>query len=151
MFDPWKKNYDKPRQHIKRQRHYFANKAYLVKVMVFSSSQVRLWELDHKEDWAPKNWCFQIVVLEKTLKVPWSARKSNQWILRETNTEYSLEGWRWSWSFNTLATWCEEPIHWKGPWCWEKLRARGEGDDRGWGGWMASWTQWTWVRANSGR
>ena len=63
-----------------------------------------MWELDHKECWAPKNWCFQIVVLEKTLGVPWTARRSNQSILKVINTEYSLL----SWNSNTLATWCEE-------------------------------------------
>ena len=57
----------------------------------------------------------------------------------------------WCWSSNTLATWCKEPTHWKRPWCWERLRARAEGDNRGWNGWMASPTQWTWVWANSGR
>ena len=55
------------------------------------------------------------------------------------------------WSSNTLATWCKQPIHWKIPWCWEKLRAGGEGDDRGWDGWMASLTQWTGVGTSSGR
>ena len=54
-------------------------------------------------------------------------------------------------NLNTLATWCQEPIHWKRPWCWERLTARGEGGDRGWDGWMASPTQWTWVWANSRR
>ena len=58
--------------------------------------------------------------------------------------------WCWSWNSNTLATWCEELIHWKRPWCWERLRAGGEGDDRGWDGWMASPTRWTWVWVNSG-
>ena len=56
----------------------------------------------------------------------------------------------YSWSSNTLATWCEELIHWERPWCRERLRAGGEGDDRGWDGWMASVTRWTWVWANSG-
>ena len=56
----------------------------------------------------------------------------------------------WSWNSNTLATWCEDLTHWKRPWCWERLRARGEGDDRGWDGWMASPTQWTWVWVSSG-
>ena len=56
----------------------------------------------------------------------------------------------WSWRSNTLATWCEEPTLWKRPWCWERLKA-GEVDDRGWDGWMASLTQWTWVWAGSGR
>ena len=58
--------------------------------------------------------------------------------------------WCWSWSSNTLATWCKELTHWKRPWCWERLKAGGEGDDRGWDGWMASPTQWTWVWVNSG-
>ena len=58
--------------------------------------------------------------------------------------------WCWSWSSSTLATWLEELTRWKGPWCWERLRARGEEDDRGWDGWMASPTQWTWVWVNSG-
>ena len=57
--------------------------------------------------------------------------------------------WCWSWSSNTLATWCEDPTHWKRPWCWERLKAGGEGDHRGWDGWMASPTRWTWVWASS--
>jgi len=56
----------------------------------------------------------------------------------------------WSWSSDTLATWWEELTHWKRPWCWERLKVGGEGDDRGWDGWMASLTQWTWVWVNSG-
>ena len=58
--------------------------------------------------------------------------------------------WCWSWNSNTLAPWCEELTHWKRPWCWERLKAGGEGDDRGWDGWMVSPTQWTWVWVNSG-
>ena len=64
-----------------------------------------------------------------------------------------MEGWKdwcWSWNSNTLVTWWEELTHWKRPWCWERLRAGGEGDDRGWDDWMASLTQWTWVWASSG-
>ena len=57
--------------------------------------------------------------------------------------------WCWSWNSNTLATWYKELTHLKRPWCWERLRAGGEGDDRGWDGWMASPTQWTWVWVNS--
>ena len=57
--------------------------------------------------------------------------------------------WCWSWNSNTLAAWCEEPTHWKRPWCSDRLRAGGEEDDRGWDGWMASPTQWTWVWVNS--
>ena len=58
--------------------------------------------------------------------------------------------WCWRWNSNTLATWCKELTHLKRPWCWERLRAGGEGDDRGWDGWMASLTQWTWVWVDSG-
>ena len=57
--------------------------------------------------------------------------------------------WCWSWNSNILATWCEELTHWKRPWCWERLRAGGEGDNRGWYGWMASLTWWTWVWVDS--
>ena len=59
--------------------------------------------------------------------------------------------WCWSWSSNTSATWCKEPTHRKIPRCWERLKAEGEGDNRGWDGWMASLTEWTWVWANYGR
>ena len=58
--------------------------------------------------------------------------------------------WYWSWNSNTLATWCEELTHLKRPQCWERLRAGGEGDNRGWDGWVASPIQWTWVWVNSG-
>ena len=58
--------------------------------------------------------------------------------------------WGWSWNSNTLATWCKEVTHLKRPWCWKRLRAGGEGDDRGWDGWMASPTQWIWVWVDSG-
>ena len=66
-YAPWKEIYDKPRQHIKKQRCSFPNKGPYSQSYGFSSSHVRMWELDHKEGWAPKNWCFQTVVLEKTL------------------------------------------------------------------------------------
>ena len=65
---PWKKSYDQPRQHIKKQRHYFTNKSPSSQSYGFSSSHVWMWELDYKESWAPKNWCFWTIVLEKTLK-----------------------------------------------------------------------------------
>ena len=70
MFAPWKKSYDQPRQHIKKQRHYFANKGPFNQSYSFSNSHVWMWELDYKESWAQKNWYFWIVVLEKTLESP---------------------------------------------------------------------------------
>ena len=88
-----------PRQHIKKQRHYFIGKGRSSQNNGFSSSHVWMWELDHKESWVPKNWCFWTVVLEKTLEKsswtgegPWTARSSNQSILKEISPEYSLEG-----------------------------------------------------------
>ena len=67
---PWKESYDQPRQHIKKQRHYFVNKGLSSLSYGFSSSHVWIWELDYKESWAPKNWCFWTMVLEKTFESP---------------------------------------------------------------------------------
>ena len=89
MLGPWKKSYDQPRQHVKKQRHYFTNKGPSSQSYSFSSSHVWMWELDHKESWAPKNWCFWTVVLEKTFESPLDCKviqpvnpKGNQfWVL----------------------------------------------------------------------
>ena len=81
--------------------------------------------------------------------ISWTARRSNQSILREIVLDVHWKDWCWSWNSNTLATWCEELTHWKRPWCWKRLRAGREGDDRRRDGWMASPTQWTWVWVNS--
>ena len=89
---PLKKSYDQPRQHIKKQRHYVADKGPSSQSNGFSSSHVWVWELDYKESWALKNWCFWAVVLERLLRVPSIARRSNQSILKEISPEYSLEG-----------------------------------------------------------
>ena len=93
------------------------------------------------------------VVLERTLESPLDCKEiqpvhskgDQSWILG-----VHWKDWCWSQNSNTLATSCEELTHWKRPWCWEGLGARGEGDDRGWDGWIASPTQWTWVWVNSG-
>ena len=74
---------------------------------------LQIWELDHKEEWAPKNWCFWIVVLlccRRLLRVPWTARRSIQSILRKSTLNTHWKDWSWSWSSNTLTTWCEEPV-----------------------------------------
>ena len=94
MLAPWKKSYDKRRQHISifKSRHHFANKVQSSQSYGFSSSHVWMWELYHKEGWAPNNWCFWTVVLEKPLKSPLVARRLNQSILKELNSEYSLDG-----------------------------------------------------------
>ena len=92
MLAPWKKNCDKPRQHIKKQRHYFVNKGPSSQRYGFSSSHVGMWELDPKESWMLKNWCFELWCWRRLLRVPWTARRSNQSILKEISPEYSLEG-----------------------------------------------------------
>ena len=91
MLTPWKKSYDQPRQHMKKQKHYFANEGLSSQGYGFSSGHVWMWELDYKESWAPKNWCFLTVVLEKTLESPLDC-KEIQSILKEISAEYSLEG-----------------------------------------------------------
>ena len=107
---------------------------------VFSSSHVWMWELYHKEGWAPKNWCFWTWCWRRLLRVPWTAKRSNQSTLKEISPGCSLEGLMLKLKLNILATWCEELTQLKRLWCWERLRAGGEGDDRGWDGWMASLT-----------
>ena len=105
-----------------------------------------MWELDYKESWEPKNWCFWTVVLEKTLEDPLDCKEiqpvhpkgyQSRVFIGRTDV--------WSWNSNTLATWCEELTYLKRSWCWKRLKAGGEGNDRWWDGWMASLTRQTWV------
>ena len=110
----------------------------------------KMWELDHKEDWVPKNWCFQIVVLEKTLESLLDSKEIKP-INPKGNQPWTFIGRTDAKAPILWATDNEEPTHWKRPWFREKLRAGGEGGNRGWDGWMASPTQWTWVWVNSGR
>ena len=93
---------------------------------------------------------FELCCWRRLLRVTWTARSSNQSILKDISPGCSLEGLMLIWNSNTLATSCKELAHWKRLWWWEGLGAGGEGDDRGWDGWMASLTQWPWVRVNSG-
>ena len=143
------KSYDQPRQHIKKQIHYFANKIHLVKAMVFPVVMYgcESWTIKKAECWridAFELWCWK-----RLLIVPWTARRSNQSILKEISPEYILEGLMLKLKSNTLVTCWEELTHLKRPWCWERLKAGGEGDERGWDGWMASLTEWTWVWVSS--
>ena len=89
-------------------------------------------------------WCWR-----RLLRVPSTARRPNQSIQRKAVLNIQWKDWCWSWNSNTLATWCKELTHWKRPGCWERLKAGGEGEGRGWDGWMASLTRWTWVWASS--
>ena len=92
-----------------------------------------------------KLWCWR-----RLLRVPWTARRSNQSILKEISPEYSLEGLILKLKLQYFGHVMWELTHWKRPWCWERLKAGGEGKDRGWDGWMASSTWWTWVWVSSG-
>ena len=102
-----------------------------------------MWELDYKGSWAPKNWFFWTVALEKTLESPLDTKDIQS--VNAKGSQSWLKDLCWSWNSNTLAAWWKELIHWKRPWCWERLKVGWEGDDRGWDGWMASPTQWTWI------
>ena len=124
-------------------------KVRLVKAMVFPV--VMCWceswtikKAECRRIYAFELWCWQIL-----LRVPWTSKRSNQSILKKISLNIHWMDWCWSWNSNTLATWCEELTHLKRPWCWERLKVGGEGDDRGWDGGMASLTQWTWVWVSS--
>ena len=150
MLAPWKKSYDQPRQHVKEQRHYFANKVSLVKAMVLLVVMYgcERWTIKKAECWridAFELWCWR-----RLLRVPWTTRRSNQSILKEISPEYSLEGLMLKMKLQYFRLWCEEPTHRKWPWCWEKLKAGGEADDRGQDIWVVLPTQWTWVWVGSG-
>ena len=99
-----------------------------------------------EESWTPKNWCFWTVVLEKTLESPLDCKEIQP--VHSEDQPWDFFG-RNDAEAETLATSCEELTHWKRLWCWEGLGAGGERDDRGWDGWMASLTRWTWVWVNS--
>ena len=132
---------------ILKSRHYFAKKVHLVKAMVFpvvmyGSESWTVKKAEHRRIDAFELWCWR-----RFLRVPWTSRRSNQSILKRSVVNIHWKDWCWRWNFNTLATCCEELTHWERPWCWERLKA-GEGDERGWDGWMASPTQCTWVWVN---
>ena len=148
MLAPWKKSYDQPRQHIKKQRHYFANKGPSSQSYGFSSGHVWMWELDCEESWVPKNWCFELWCWRRLLRVPWTARRSNQSILKEISPGCSFEGLMLKlklqhfghlmWRTNSL----EDTL----------MLGKTEGGRKGKQStrcWMASLIQWTWVWASS--
>jgi len=120
----------------------YANKGSSSQGYGFSCGHVWMWELDCEEGWAPKNWCFWTVVLEKTLESPLDCK--------EIQPVHSEGDQPWDFVGRNDAK-AETPVLWppKRLWCWEGLGARGEGDDRGWDGWMVSLTRWTWVSVNS--
>ena len=125
-------------QHIKKQWHCFADKGPSYQSYGFSSSHVWMCELNNKKGWVLKNWCHGTVVLEEALESPLDCKEIKPVSQRKYNLNIDWKDWCWSSTTNTLATWYEELTHWTRPWCWERLKAGGEGNDRGWDGWMAS-------------
>ena len=154
MLTPWEESYDQPRQHIQKQRHYFANKGPSSQGYGFSSSHVGMWELDCEESWAPKNWWFWTVVLEKTLESPLDCKEIQPVHSKGDQSGCSLVGLKLK--LKTPVLWPPDTKNWligKDPdagkgW---RQRLKVEGDGRGWDGWRASLTPWTWVWASSGR
>ena len=124
-------------------------KVCLVKAMVFPVVMhgYESWTIKKAECWRID--AFELWYWRRLLRVPWTARRSNQSILKEIGPGCSLEGLMLKLKLQYLVTWCKELTHWKRLWCWEGLGAEGEGDDRGWDSWMASLTRWTWVWVNS--
>ena len=120
-------------------------KVHLVKAMVFpvvlcGCESWTIKKAEHQKIDAFELWCWR-----RLLRVPWTARRSNQSILKEITPEYSLEGLMLKLKLQYFGHLMWRTTHLKRPWCWERLKAGGEGGDGGWDGWMASLTQWTWV------
>ena len=126
-------------------------KFHLVKAMVLPVVMCRCESWTIKKAECQRIDAFELWCWRRLLRVPWTARRWNQSLLKEIGPEYHWKDWCWSWNSNTLPTWCEELTHWKRPWCWERLKAGGEeGDDREWDGWITSPTWWTQIWAGSG-
>ena len=150
MLTPWKESYDQPRQHIKKQRHHFANKGPSSQGYGFSSGHVWMWELDYKESWVLKNWCFWTVVLEKALESPLDCK--------ESQPVHPKGDQSWVFIGRTDAE-AETPILWP-PHAKSWLTGKDLDAGRYWGqeekgtteddGWMPSLTQWACVWVNSG-
>ena len=109
-------------------------KVCLVKAMVFPVVMYGCESWTIKKAECRRIDAFELLCWRRLLRVPWTARRSNQSILKDISPEYHWKDWCWSWNSNTLATWCKELTHWKRPSCWKRLRAGGEGNDRGWDG-----------------
>ena len=128
---------------LKKQKHHFVVKGSSSQSCGFSSSHVWMWELGIKKTECPRIDALELWCWRRLLRVPWTARRWNQSVLKEINPEHSLEGLMLKLKLQYFG-------QLKRPWCWERLKVGGEGDYRGWDGWAVSLTQWTWVWASSG-
>ena len=140
MLAPWKKSYDKPRQYIKKQGHYFANKGPFSQSYDFFPAVIYgCGSWTRKDAECQRVDAFQLWCCRRLLTVTWTARRSNQFILKESVLNIHWKEWCWSWSSNIWATWCEELTHWKGPRCWERggQEEKGMTEDE-----MVIWHHW---------
>ena len=122
-------------------------KVCLVKAMIFPAVMYGFESWTIKKAECQRIDAFELRCWKRLLRVPGTARRSTSPFLRKSILNIYWKDWCWSWNSKTLATWCKELTHLERHWCWKRLKAGGEGDDRGWDGWMASLTQWTWVWA----
>ena len=146
MLAPSKKSYGKPRQHIKKQRHHFANKGLSSQSYGFSSSHVRMWGLDHKEGWAPKNWCFPTVVLQKTLESPLDCKETK--LVNPKGNQPSLSTGRTDAEVQFFGRLMQRADSLEKTLRLGKMKGKRRRGSRGWDGWMASATQQTWIGEN---
>ena len=148
MLTPWKKSHEQPRQHIKKQRHYLANKGPSSQGYGFSSSHVWMWELKKLSCWridAFEPWCWRRLCL---LRAPWTARRSNH----PKGNQFWIFIGRTAAEAETPVLWLPDVkswLFWKDPYAGKDWNQEETGDDRWWDGWMASLPQWTWVWVNS--
>ena len=147
MLAPSKKSYDQLRQHIKKQRHYFANqvKALIFPVVMYGCES---WAIKKAEGW--RIGLLNCGVGEDSLESLGLQGDPTSPSWRRSVLNIHWKDWCWRWNSNTLATWCKELTHWERPCCWKRLKVGWEGDDRGWDGWMALPVQWRQVWVNSG-
>ena len=142
-------SYNQPRQYIKKQWYYFANKGPSIQIYGFPVVMYGCESWTIKKAECQRIDAFELLYWRRCLRVPWTARRSNQSILKEISPGCSLEGLMLKLKLQYFGHLMQELTHLRRPWCWERLRVGGEGDDRGWDGWMASLTQWTWVWVDS--
>ena len=135
---------------LKSREITLLTKVHLIKAMVFPVVMYRCESWPIKKAEHRRIVVFELWYWRRDLRLPWTAKRSKQSILKKISAENSLEVLMLKLKLQYLATWWEEPTHLKRPWCWERLKAGGEGNNRGWDGWMASPTQWTWVWVNNG-
>ena len=147
----WKKSMTNSDSVLKKQRYHFADKVNIVKTIVFPVLMYRYesWTIKKSESWRID--AFELWFWRRLLRLSWTSRRSNQLILKEINPDYSLEGQMLKLKLQYFGHLMRRADSLGKKKCWERLRAGGEGGDRGWDGWMALPAQWTWVWANSGR